>query len=130
MFNEYFSILFDGCSRRKRLIAGLAAILTAAAAIGLQWISLENDLELMLPADQEVRRSLRFLQESDFSDDVIVSLELRSPDRSPEELIQAAGELERALGPPLVTGVVSGVSEIHMVDETLALLDAPPGAAR
>ena len=77
MFNEYFSILFDSCSRRKRLIAGLAAILTAAAAIGLQWISLENDLELMLPADQEVRRSLRFLQESHFSDDVIVSLELR-----------------------------------------------------
>jgi len=126
MFNEYFSILFDGCSRQKRLIAGLAAILTAAAAIGLQWISLENDLELMLPADQEVRRSLRFLQESDFSDDVIVSLALRSPDRSPEELIQAAGELERVLGPPLVTGVVSGVSETHMVDETLALLTHLP----
>jgi len=126
MFNEYFSILFDSCSRRKRLIAGLAVILTAAAALGIQWISLENDLELMLPADEGIRRSLRFLQESHFSDDVIVSLELRSRDHSPEELIQAAGRLERALGPPLVTGVVSGVSRTDMVDETLALLKHVP----
>jgi len=126
MFDEYFSILFDRCSRRKRLIAGLAAILTAAAAIGLQWISLQNDLELMLPTDEEVHRSLRFLQESHFSDDVVVSLELRSPDRSPEELIQAAGQLERVLGPPLVTGVVSGVSEVHMVGETLDFLKHLP----
>ena len=126
MFDECFSAVFDRCARRKRLILGLAAILTAAAAIGLQSISLENNLELMLPADDQIRRSMRFLQESNFSDDVIVSLALRSPDRSTEELIQAARQLERDLRPPLVTGVVSGVSGTDMVDEMKSLLEHVP----
>jgi predicted exporter len=126
MFNECFSALFDSCSRWKRLIAGLAAIVTAAAAMGLGSISLENNLELMLPADDQIRRSMRFLQESNFSDDIIVSLELRSSDRSAEELLQATGQLERALRPPLVTGVVSGVAGTDMVDETLSLLKHVP----
>jgi predicted exporter len=126
MFNECFSLVFDGCSRRKRLMAGLAAILTAAAAIGLESLSLENDLELMLPGDEQVRRSMRFLRESRFSDDVVVSLELKSPDRSPADLIRAAGQLEELLGPPLVTGVVSGVSSVDMVDGVLSLLEHVP----
>ena len=91
MFNDFFSLVFDGCSRRKRLITGLAAVLTVAAAIGLESISLENDLELMLPGDEQVRRSMRFLRESRFSDDVVVSLGLRSPGRSPADLIRASG---------------------------------------
>ena len=76
----------------------------------------------MLPGDEPIRRSLRFLQESHFSDDVIVSLTLRSSDRSPEDLIRAARQLEGSLGPPLVTEVVSGVSGTDMVDETRLLL--------
>ena len=89
MFDECFAAVSDACTRRKRLIVGLAATLTAAAASGLGSISLENDLELMLPGDDQVRRSIRFLQESRFSDNVVVSLELKSPDRSSADLIQA-----------------------------------------
>ena len=126
MFNECFSILFDSCSRWKRLIAGLAAILTVAAAFGLGSISLENDLELMLPGDDQIRRSMSFLRESHFSDDVIVSLELRSPDRSAEDLIRVAEQLERGLRAPLVTGVVSGVSRTAMADEIRSLLEYVP----
>jgi predicted exporter len=122
MFDENFSILFDACARRRRLIVALAVALTAVAAVGLQWISLDDNLELMLPGNEAIHRSLRFLQESHFSDDVIVSLELKSPDRSPEELIQAARRLEGSLRPPLVTGVVSGISEGDVVDETVSLL--------
>ena len=126
MFDECFSAVFDRCARRKRLILVLAAILTAGAAIGLRSISLENNLELMLPADDQIRRSMRFLQESHFSDDVIVSLELGSPDRSTQELIQAARQLERDLRPPMVTDVVSGVSGTDMVDEMMSLLERVP----
>jgi predicted exporter len=122
MFDECFSILFDGCSRRKRLITGLAAGIAVAAALGLGAISLENDLELMLPADEGIRRSMRFLQESHFSDDVIISLGLRSAAGSPEKLLHAAKKLERSLGPPLVTGVVSGASGADVVGETRSLL--------
>ncbi len=126
MFDEWFSLIFDACRRRKRLMMGLAAILTAAAAIGIQWISLGNDLELMLPGDDQVRRSMRFLRESRFSDDVVVSLELRSPDRSSTDLIRAAGRLERSLEPPLVTGVVSGVPGVDMIEGVLSLLEHVP----
>lgn len=126
MFNEWFSLIFDACSRRKRLMVGLAALLTVAAAIGLESISLENDLELMLPGNEQVRRSMRFLRESRFSDDVVVSLRLESPSQSSADLIRAAEQLERLLGPPLVTGVVSGVSSVDMVGGVLSLLEHVP----
>jgi len=126
VFDRYFSRVFESCSRWKRLIVGLAMILTSAAVIGLESISLENNLELMLPGDDQVRRGMRFLQESHFSDNVVISLEIRSSDRSPEDLIQAADQLERVLGQPLVTGVVTGISGTGMVDEVLSLLKHVP----
>ncbi len=126
MFDDWFSLVFDACSRRRRLILGLAAVLTGAAALGLASISLENDLESMLPGDDRVRQSIRFLQESRFSADVVVSLGLRSPDRSSTDLVEASVRLERLLGPPLVTGVVSGVSGGDMVDGMLSFLERVP----
>ena len=126
MFDRWFSLLFDLCSGRRRLMLGLAAILTAAAAVGAGSLSLANDLELMLPGDDQIRRSMRFLRESHFSDDVVVSLERRSSDASLEDLIRAADQLERSLEPPLVTEVVSGVSGGDLFEDLLSLVKHLP----
>lgn len=126
MFDRCFSAVFDSCSQWKRLLLGMATIVTAAAAIGLGSISLEKNLGLMLPGDDQIRRAMQFLQESHFSDDVIISLEVSSSDRSSDDLIRAARQLEGILGPPLVSGVVSGVSGTDMVGEILSLLEHVP----
>jgi hypothetical protein len=126
VFDECFSRIFDGVSRHKRLVVTLVIVATVAAGIGLKSISLENNVRLMLPGDDEIRRSMRFLQESHFSDKVVISLELDSANRFPAGLRQAVGQLEEDLGPPLVTEVVSGVPETDVVEEVLSFLKHVP----
>ncbi|MFW9817800.1 MAG: hypothetical protein ACFFEW_17935, partial [Candidatus Thorarchaeota archaeon] len=126
MFDECFSRIFDGVSRGKRLVVTLVIVATVAAGIGLRSISLENDVRLMLPADDEIHRSMRFLQDSHFSDKVIISLEVESASRFPAGLREAVGQLRESLGPPLVTEVVSGISRIDVVGEMLSFLKHVP----
>jgi predicted exporter len=126
VFDECFSQIFDRLSRQRRLIGGLTIAVVVATGIGLQWIVLENDIQLMLPGDEEIRRSMRFLQESHLSDNVIISLELKSPDAAPGDLAQAVGQLEARLGPPLVTKVLSGVSGVDVAGEMLSFLKYLP----
>ena len=126
MFSRYFSVVFDKFSQRKKLVVGLATIVAVAAGVGLESISLENDIALMLPGDDEILRSIRFLQESHFSDNLIISLEAKSSDRPSRDLLGAVAQLEAHLGPPLVSEVVSGVSRTEMVEEMLAFLKHVP----
>jgi len=126
VFDECFAGIFDAVSRRKWLVLGLVAVVTVGAGIDLRSISLDNNIELMLPGDDEIGRSMRFLRESHFSDKVIISLEVEPSDHSPQELVRAVGELEGHLGPPLVTDVVTGVSTTDMVEETLSLVRYVP----
>ena len=126
MFDRCFSLLFDAFSRRKRMLVGLAVIVTAVAGIGLKSISLNNDIGFMLPLDEDIRRSISFLRESHFSDSVVISLALKSSDYSPQDLIQAVDQLEGHLGPPLVTKVVSRVSGADIAEEMLSFLKHAP----
>jgi predicted exporter len=126
VFSRYFSVVFDKFSQRKQLVVGLATIVAVAAGVGLESISLENDIALMLPGDDEILRSIRFLQESHFSDNLIISLEAKSSDRPSRDLLGAVAQLEAHLGPPLVSEVVSGVSRTEMVEEMLAFLKHVP----
>jgi predicted exporter len=126
VFDECFAGIFDAVSRRKWLVVAVVAVVTVGAGIDLRSISLDNNIELMLPEDGEIRRSMRFLRESHFSDKVIISLEVKPSDDSPQELVRAVGELGGYLGPPFVTDVVTGVSTTDMVEETLFLVRYVP----
>ena len=75
--------------KRKRIISVLAAGIILISAIGLRSISFDNNIELMLPANPEILRSMRFLRESHLSDKVILSLRLKSPEYTTHDLIQA-----------------------------------------
>ncbi|MBU0477904.1 MMPL family transporter [bacterium] len=103
--------------KRKRLISVLAAGIIIFAAIGLRFISFDNNIELMLPANPEILRSMRFLRDSNLSDKVILSLKLKSSKYTTQDLIQAVDQLEKALKPPLITDVISGISKADLVQE-------------
>ncbi len=103
--------------KRKRIISVLAAGIILISAIGLRSISFDNNIELMLPANPEILRSMRFLRESNLSDKVILSLRLKSPEYITHDLIQAVDQLENSLKPPLITDVISGVSKADLMQE-------------
>jgi predicted exporter len=126
VFNEYFAAIFDTLSRRKRVVVGLAVVATVASGIGVKSLSLDNNVELMLPGNDEIRRSIRFLRESHFSDKVIISLAMEPSDQSQEELFQAVRQLEGQLGPPFVSKVVSGFFEADILSQTLSSLNNFP----
>jgi predicted RND superfamily exporter protein len=126
VFDRCFAAIFDAFSRRRRLVVGLTIIATLGAGIGLKSITLDNNIELMLPGDARIARAMRFLRESHFTDNVIISLGLRSRDHSLEELLEAAGELEGRLGSPLVTQVTSGVAGTDLQKEMLSVFKHVP----
>ena len=117
MFDKYFSRIYDSIHRRKWLVVWLLGIVTAAAVIGSGSITFDNNIELMLPGNDEVLRSMNFLRESHFSDKVILSLELESPRHTTQDLIWAVDRLVESLRPPFVTNVVSGILLTREVEE-------------
>lgn len=108
------------------MVVSLMAVVTVGAAIDLRSISLDNNVDAMLPGDDEIRRSMRFLRESQLSDKVIISLELKPSEHSAQDLLRAGVELEERLGPPFVTDVVGGISGTDIVEEMLSILRYVP----
>jgi uncharacterized protein len=119
VFDKCFSHIYDIVHRRKTLVFVLVLVVALGAGTSLIWVPFDNDVELMLPANEEVSRTIRFLRESNFSDKVVIWLKLESPQRDASDLIAAVDDLAASLGPPLVTEAVSGISETGMIDETL-----------
>ncbi|MBW2166124.1 MAG: hypothetical protein JRG74_08535, partial [Deltaproteobacteria bacterium] len=126
MLDDHFFRLYGSIQRNKWLVAVLTAVVIIAAIIGLKSVSFDNNIELMLPGNDEVYRSIRFLRESNLSDKVILSLELKSSEHTTKDLIAAVNKIEKSLGPPLVTDVISGISENNVVEEMLELLKYAP----
>ena len=126
MLDDHFFRLYGSIQRSKWLVAVLAATVIITAIIGLKSISFDNNIELMLPGNDEVYRSIRFLRESNLSDKVILSLGLTSSEYTTKDLIAAVKKIEESLGPPLVTDVISGIPENNVVEEMLELLKYAP----
>ncbi len=126
MLNDHFFRLYGSIHRSKWLVAVLIAAIIIASVIGLKSVNFDNNIELMLPGNDEVYRSIRFLRESNLSDKVILSLELKSSEHTTKDLIAAVNKIEKSLGPPLVTEVISGIPENNVVEEMLELLKYAP----
>jgi uncharacterized protein len=125
MFDRLFAFLFQLVHNQKRLVIGSVLVLTIAAGIGLFFIRYEGNIDLMLPPDPEVSRSINFLRDSSLSDKIIVSLALTDPTKSKKDLFLAADELAASLRPPLFTKVLSGFSVADVMEEFSLLQYAP-----
>jgi len=125
MFDRLFAFLFQLVHNQKRLVIGSVLVLTIAAGIGLFFIRYEGNIDLMLPPDPEVSRSINFLRDSSLSDKIIVSLALTDPTKSKKDLFLAADKLAASLKPPLFTKVFSGFSVSDVMEEFSLLQYAP-----
>lgn len=125
MVDRYLSRGFDFARNHKRLVLLLVAAATGAALLGLSFIRYEGNIDLMLPPDKDITRSIHFLRDSNLSDKIIISLANTAPDKDKKDLFLAADQLAAALKPPFFTKVMSGVSMADAMEEFSVLQYAP-----
>ncbi len=125
MFDRLFPLLYRFVHDRKKLVIGFVLAVTVAAGTGLFFVRYEGNIDLMLPPDPEVSRSIGFLRDSSLSDKIIISLTLTDPAKNKKDLFQAADRLAASLTPPLFTKVISGFSVTDVMEEFSMLRYAP-----
>ena len=125
MLERFFSRGFDLARTHKRLVLIFVALVTAGAVFGLSFIRYEGSVDLMLPPDKDVTRSMQFLRDSSLSDKVIISLALTKADKDKKDLFAAVDQLAASLEPPLFAKVMSGVSMADAMDEFSVLQYGP-----
>ncbi len=105
----------------KKIILILIAVLTVAAIINLRFISLDNDISVMLPKNKNIRRSLDFLEDENFSGKVIIWLQLKSSDYTSADLISVSQTLAFNLEGPLIAKVTSGFNQTNFISKAVSL---------
>lgn len=125
MFDAVFSRLYGGGLQHRKWVLWFVLLFTLAAGAALSVTRYEGNIDLMLPPDREVARSMDFLRGSSFSDKMIVSLALTDPDKTSKDLFLAVDQLAASLSPPLFMKVVSGFSVANVMEEFSILRYAP-----
>jgi predicted RND superfamily exporter protein len=125
MLERFFSSGFELARAHKRLVLLFVAVVTLASIFGLSLIRYEGSVDLMLPPDKDVTRSMQFLRDSSLSDKVIISLALTREDKDKKDLFAAVDQLASSLEPPLFAKVTSGVSMADAMDEFSVLQYGP-----
>lgn len=92
---------------------------------GSFFIRFDGKIDLMLPPDKEITRSLGFLRDSNLSDKIVVSLALTDDSKKKKDLFQAVDSFAASLAPPLFTRVMSGLSVGNVMEEFSVLQYAP-----
>jgi len=126
MFGSNLSRIYSVVQKYKIPIAGLIGILILLSLVALRSVKYNSNIELMLPMDKDVQRSMRFLRESNFSDKLIISLGLKDAQHSTEDLIAATDRLAASMQSPVVTQVITGVSSGSLVNEMGIFLKYTP----
>jgi predicted exporter len=124
--NSALAAALEAAWRHRRLVLAAAAVAIALGLYALWTVPLDSDVAFMLPADSEVQRSMAFLRESNLSDKIVLSLEIAPDAGGLDALLDASAKLEASLGPPLVTGIESGVSGEAVASEVQGLLRRLP----
>jgi predicted exporter len=125
VFEKLFSLSTTFVQQQKKWVLLFVLAVTVAAGAGLFVTRYEGNIDLMLPPDKEIARSMDFLRGSSFSDKVIVSVSLTDPVKTKKDLFLAVDQLSAVLTPPLFMKVVSGFSISNVMDEFSILQYAP-----
>ena len=125
MFDKYFSLLYRLVFQHKKWVLTAVLLITVAAGAGLFLVRYEGNIDIMLPPDPEITRSMDFLRDSSLSDKIIISLALTDPSKGKRDLFLAVDDLAASLQPPLFTSVITGVSMADAMEEFSVLQYAP-----
>ena len=125
MFDRYFSLLYLFVLQHKKWVLGFVLLVTVIAGVGLSFVRYEGNIDIMLPPDKEIIRSMNFLRDSSLSDKIIISLALTDPGKNKKDLFLAVDQLAATLQPPFFTKVISGFSVVDVMEEFSILRYAP-----
>ncbi len=125
VFDAVFSLLRRCGLRCEKPVLWLVLAITLFSGATLLLTRYEGSIDLMLPPDPEIARSMDFLRGAGFSDKMIISLELTDPSATRKDLFQAVDRLASSLNPPLFLKVVSGFSVANVMEEFSILRYAP-----
>ena len=125
MFDKRLRLIHDFLENKKKLVLWIVVLLIAAASLGLPFYQFEGNIDLMLPNDRDIRRSINFLRDSKLSDKVIISLALTSSDKTRKDLFNAADQLAASLPPSLFSKVITGISVLNVM-EALSVINYAP----
>jgi len=126
MIDKLFSQIYEAINKHRAMSLAVIIVIALACSYGLFLIPFDNDVESMLPANEEFSKSLEFLRESDFSDKVILSLGLKSQEKDTQDIITAACSLKQRLKPPYIEQVNEGLFESDILEEMKGFLAYVP----
>jgi len=125
MFDKYFLPFYQFIHQKKKWVLSFVLLITVTASAGLFITRYEGNIDLMLPPDRDIMRSMDFLRDSSLSDKMIVSLTLMDPVKTKQDLFRATDQLATSLTPPLFIKVISGFSVADAMEEFSILQYAP-----
>ncbi|MCK5492281.1 MAG: hypothetical protein KAJ14_04125, partial [Candidatus Omnitrophica bacterium] len=102
MTNKLFAKFFEILNKYWKTIIILVGLILIFSIFKLFTIPFNNNVELMLPQNEEFSKSLNFLRESNFSDKIILSLSLNTDDKTVDDLLDTAEQLKNSLKSPLI----------------------------
>lgn len=126
MMNRYFTTVYNFIARHLKYVQIVILLLIVISAFGLRNIKLSNNIESMLPAREEIFRSIRFLRESGLSDKVILSVSSQDPTSDISDLIRDTDLLASDLQCDLITEVLSSVPEANVIEDILSFMRYVP----
>jgi uncharacterized protein len=126
MFDKFYYFCHNFISRHKLLVSALIGIVIFFSIINLSRIKYDNNIETMLPDNQDILRDMRFLRESGFSDKVVINLKLKDDKHSKQDLILAVDQLTASIKSPLIAQVISNVPGNNVISEMVSFLKYTP----
>lgn len=114
MPDKCFCRIYSFVKNHIILISFVIGILNIISLVGLFFVEYDNNIEVMLPADRDISRSLKFLRDSNFANKIIISLSLVSPDKDKKDLINAVDRLAASLHAPLFTNITVGLPDLEI----------------
>ncbi len=117
MFDTCFSAVYQKVSRHRRVVSAALLLLLLLAVRRLPQLDLDHNIEKMLPAREAVLGNIRFLRDSGFAEQVVLSVSLPDSDADPVRLMAAADRLAAALRGPLVSEVRTGLPREDLAEE-------------
>lgn len=126
MFNKFYSFYNNFISQYKLLVLAIIGLVIFFSVINLPKIKYDNNIETMLPANQDILRDMQFLRESGFSDKLVIDLKLNDKKHTAQDLILAVDQLTTSIKSPFVKEAIGNVSGINMISEMSSFLRYTP----
>lgn len=118
-----YARLFDAVEKTRWWCVTLVALVLIGALLAASRLEFDNQVETVLPGDEEVLRNIRFLRESNLSDTIMVSLRLVSEENDLGALIPVADAFADSLTPPMISKVDRGIPQGDLIRDMLAFSD-------